>query len=124
MKAAQVEEENKPLADLGAQLDDWLRAHNEYVNADQFAGILRTLLKLAQDDAERGELKILNRALQELRHAFRIFAPYRHLRKVSIYGSTRVQESDPYYDLARQVGEELALADFMVITGEIGRAHV
>ena len=116
-EAAQVKEKNKPLADLGAQLDDWLRAHKEYINADQFAAILRTLLKLAQDDAERGELKILNRTLQELRRAFKIFAPYRHIRKVSIFGSTRVQESDPYYDLARQVGEELALADFMVITG-------
>ena len=115
--ARQVKEKNKPLADLGSQLDDWLRAHNDYVNADQFAAILRTLLKLAQDDAERGELKILNRTLQELRRAFRMFAPYRHMRKVSIFGSTRVAEKDPYYDLARKVGEELALADFMVITG-------
>jgi hypothetical protein len=117
LKVAQLEQKNKPIADLGWQLDEWLRSRSDYVNADQFAGILRTLLKLAQDDAERGDLKILNRTLQELRHAFRIFAPYRHMRKVSIFGSTRVQESDPYYDLARQMGEELALADFMVITG-------
>jgi uncharacterized protein (TIGR00730 family) len=39
------------------------------------------------------------------------------MRKVSIFGSTRVQESDAYYDLARHMGEELSLADFMVITG-------
>ena len=104
LKVAQLEQKNKPIADLGWQLDEWLRSHSDYVNADQFAGILRTLLKLAQDDAERGDLKILNRTLQELRHAFRIFAPYRHMRKVSIFGSTRVQESDPYYDLARQIG--------------------
>ena len=116
-KVAPLEPKNKPIADLGWQLDEWLRGQSDYVNADQFAGILRTLLKLAQDDAERGDLKILNRTLQELRHAFRIFAPYRHMRKVSIFGSTRVPESDPYYDLARQMGEELALADFMVITG-------
>jgi uncharacterized protein (TIGR00730 family) len=112
-----VEQQNKTLADLGSQIDEWLRAQNDSVNADQFAGILRTLLKLAQDDAERGDLKILNRAMQELRHAFRIFAPYRHRRKVSIFGSTRVQESDPYYHLARSVGESLAKAEFMVITG-------
>jgi uncharacterized protein (TIGR00730 family) len=108
---------NKSLADLGAQIDEWLKAQNDFVNADQFAGILRTLLKLAQDNAERGDLKILNRSMQELRHAFRIFAPYRHIRKVSIFGSTRVKESDPYYDLARSVGQELAHAGFMVITG-------
>jgi len=112
-----VEQQNKTLADLGAQIDEWLRTQNDFVNADQFAGILRTLLKLAQDDAERGDLKILNRAMQELRHAFRVFAPYRHMRKVSIFGSTRVRESDPYYHLARSVAQELAQAGFMVITG-------
>ena len=116
-KVVQVEQQSKSLADLGAQIDEWLRTQNDFVNADQFAGILRTLLKLAQDNAERGDLKILNRAMQELRHAYRIFAPYRHIRKVSIFGSTRVQESDPYYDLARSVGQELARAGFMVITG-------
>ncbi len=112
-----MEQQTKKLADLGAQIDEWLRTQNDFVNADQFAGILRTLLKLAQDNTERGDLKILNRAMQELRHAFSIFAPYRHLRKVSIFGSTRVQENDPYYDLARGVAQELAHAGFMVITG-------
>ena len=112
-----VDEQNRTLADLGAQIDQWLRSQNDFVNADQYAGILRTLLKLAHDNAERGDLKILNRTLQELRHAFRIFAPYRHIRKVSIFGSTRVPEGDPYYDLARSVGQALADAEFMVITG-------
>lgn len=117
VKTAQVKQQNKTMTDLGSQIDEWLRAQNDFVNADLFAGILRTLLKLAQDDAERGDLKILNRALQELRHAFRIFAPYRHMRKVSIFGSTRVPVNDPYYDLARGVGAALAEAGFMVITG-------
>jgi hypothetical protein len=70
-----LEQQTKTLADLGAQIDEWLRTQNDFVNADQFAGILRTLLKLAQDNTERGDLKILNRAMQELRHAFSIFAP-------------------------------------------------
>jgi len=112
-----VEEQNKTFADLVKELDAWLGSQKDFVNADQFAGILRTLLRLAQDDAERGDLKILNRALQELRRAFSIFARYRHVRKVSIFGSTRVKDSEPYYDLARSVGEELAKAGLMVITG-------
>lgn len=114
---AQQKKTERPLADLGAKIDQWLRSQNDFVNSDQFAGILQTLLKLAQDNAERGDLKILNRAMQELRHAFSIFAPYRHLRKVSIFGSTRVAETDPYYHLARKVGQQLADAGFMVITG-------
>ncbi|HLN82024.1 MAG TPA: cytochrome D ubiquinol oxidase subunit II, partial [Candidatus Binatia bacterium] len=114
---AQVEQENRSLADLAAEIDAWLAAQKDFVNADQFAGILRTLLRLAKDNAERGDLKILNRALQELRRAFSIFAPYRHVRKVSIFGSTRVKETDPYYHLARSFAEELSRAGLMVITG-------
>ncbi len=100
-----------------AQIEEWLEAQDSSGNADQFAGILRTVVRLANDDAGRGDLKILNRAMQELRHAFRIFAPYRQQRKVSIFGSTRVQENDPYYDLARSLAQGLTQAGFMVITG-------
>lgn len=112
-----MEQQTKTLAEMVAQIDEWLAAQDRSGNADQLAGIMRTVVKLAQDDAERGDLKILNRAMQELRHAFRIFAPYRHMRKVSIFGSTRVQESDPYYELARSVAQGLAQAGLMVITG-------
>ncbi len=35
----------------------------------------------------RGELKMINKALMELRYAFKAFAPYQHVRKVSIFGS-------------------------------------
>jgi uncharacterized protein (TIGR00730 family) len=112
-----MEQPNKNLTELAGEIESWLTSQNDFVNADQFAGILRTLLKLAQDNAERGDLKILSRALQELRRAFSIFAPYRHIRKVSIFGSTRVPVGDPYYDLARSVGAQLASAGYMVITG-------
>ena len=112
-----MQAQKKTLAELGAEIDEWLRAQNRSNNEDQFAGILRTVVKLAEGNAERGDLKILNRALQELRHAFRVFSPYRRVRKVSFYGSARVQESDPYYQLARSVGRGLAQAGLMVITG-------
>lgn len=112
-----AEQQTKPLADIVAQIDEWLEAQNGSGNADQLAGIMRTVVRLANDNAGRGDLKILNRAMQELRHAFRIFAPYRRLRKVSIFGSTRVEESDPYYDLARSLAQGLTQAGFMVITG-------
>lgn len=100
-----------------AQINEWLAAQDRSGNADQLARILKTVVKLSHDDGARGDVKILNRAMQELRHAFRIFAPYRHIRKVSIFGSTRVAESDPYYALARSVAQGLAEAGIMVITG-------
>ena len=92
-----MKQETQTVVQMVTQIDEWLRAHNGAGNIDQFAGILRTVIKLAEDNADRGDLKILNRSMQELRHAFRVFAPYRRARKVSIYGSTRVQETDPHY---------------------------
>ena len=112
-----MQPETENLTDLTSQIEAWLHLQNGSGNQDQFAGILRTVLKLAADNAERGDLKILSRAMQELRHAFRVFAPYRQARKVSIFGSTRVQENDPYYHLAKGVAKAIAEAGFMVITG-------
>jgi uncharacterized protein (TIGR00730 family) len=112
-----VEQQEKSLKELVSRIDEWLRTQSGSGNEDQFAGLLRTVIKLAEDNAGRGDLKILNRAMQDLRHAFRVFAPYRSIRKVSIFGSTRVQESDPYYHLAKSVGQRLTDAGFMVITG-------
>ena len=100
-----------------SHIDEWLRRQNGSGKEDQFARILRTVVKLAGDNAGRGDLRILSRAMQELRHAFRIFAPYRKVRKVSIFGSTRVQESDPHYQLAKGVAKGIVEAGFMVITG-------
>ena len=113
----QLGQQTKTLAEMVAEIEEWLQAQNGSGNADQLAGIMRTVVRLAKDNTGRGDLKILNRAMQELRHAFRIFAPYRHIRKVSIFGSTRVEENDPYYQLARGVAQGLAQAGFMVITG-------
>jgi uncharacterized protein (TIGR00730 family) len=105
------------LAELASQIQGWIQLRNGTGNQDQYTAIIRTVLKLAADNAARGDLKILSRALQELRHAFRIFVAYRSVRKVSIFGSTRVAESDPYYHLARELAAGLTQAGLMVITG-------
>lgn len=110
-------QQKKTLAELVSQIEEWLRTQNGSGKEEQFANMLRTVVKLAEDNAGRGDLKILSRTMQELRHGFRVFAPYRQVRKVSIFGSTRVQESDPYYQLAKGVAKRLTEAGFMVITG-------
>lgn len=75
---------------------------------------------LLADDASVGDLKIASAALRELRAAFRVFAPYRHIRKVSTFGSARTQAGDPTFRLAEAFAREIADAGFMVITGAGG----
>ena len=45
--------------------------------SDLIAKIKESADKLAADRTWRGDLKILSRALRELRYAFKVFAPYR-----------------------------------------------
>ena len=52
-------------------------------------------LRLARDRADRGDLKIANAALKEMRHSFHVFAPYRSARKVAIFGSARTLARRP-----------------------------
>ncbi len=50
----------------------------EPVHSDELVfEMIVTALRMATDGANRGDLKIANRALKEMRHAFRVFAPYR-----------------------------------------------
>ena len=99
------------------EVEQWLAAGPSGANEDLIAEMLHAALALSKDDNDRGNLKILDRALQELGHAFEIFAPYRSVRKVSIFGSTRVREGDAYYGMAVELARRLAAEGFMVITG-------
>ncbi len=63
------------------------------------------------------DLKMIDRVMAEFKHAAQIFKPYRSIRKVSIFGSARVAENNPYYDLAVKFGQAMAARKFMTITG-------
>lgn len=73
--------------------------------------------KLAADGSSRGDLKLLSRALRELRYAFKVFAPYRRRRKVTIFGSARTLPDEPTYQEAVQLGKAFADKDWLVVTG-------
>src|SRR5688572_30863767 len=76
-----MEEPKVSLATIEAQITKCLQEQPGIGNDVLIAEMMRTIVKLAGDATSRGDLKILNRALKELRHAFRIFAPYRSVRK-------------------------------------------
>ncbi len=73
--------------------------------------------KLARDGSSRGDLKLLSRALRELRYGFKVFAPYRRHRKVTVFGSARTPESAPAYAQAVAFGQAMARHDWLVLTG-------
>ncbi len=84
---------------------------------DMVAEMLVTAARLAREDVDRGELKLVNSALKELRHSFGVFAPYRGIRKAAVFGSARIRSGDPAYLSARDFGRAIADRGWMVITG-------
>jgi uncharacterized protein (TIGR00730 family) len=104
-------------ANLDDKLDDLLDTIGVTANRDQLLDLLATVVRLATDRADRLDLKITNAALSEMREGFQVFAPYRHLRKVTMFGSARTLPTDPLYRQARDLAEVLARNDWSTVTG-------
>ncbi len=77
-----------------------------------------TALKLGKDQTSTADLKLFSRALKELRHAAKVFAPFRNVPKVVVYGSARTKGTEPECVAAetfsRRMWEEHG---YMTITG-------
>lgn len=116
-KNLRMRREKLALKQIKEELLNWVDRAPDNRNEDLLAEIIQTTLKLAADNTDRGDLKIVVRSLKELRYAFKVFAPYRSVRKIGIFGSTRAKEEDPHYRMAVQLGRRLAEEGFMVITG-------
>jgi hypothetical protein len=86
-------------------------------NAECVADIVENALKLLTDVEDSGDVRVIQTALRELRYAFKLFAPYAHVRKVTMFGSARTLPTRPEYQQAVEFGRKIAAAGFMVITG-------
>ncbi len=86
-------------------------------NEEDVADIVENALKLLADVRDSGDVRIIKIALRELRYAFRLFAPFTGKRKVTIFGSARMEADAPEYKQAVEFGRKISAAGFMVITG-------
>jgi predicted Rossmann-fold nucleotide-binding protein len=84
---------------------------------DQLFEVLVSGVRLAADRADRLDLKIANAALKEMRAAYNVFAPYREVPKVTIFGSARTRPDDPLYSQTTELARAMADRDWMVVTG-------
>ncbi|MEK6675160.1 MAG: LOG family protein [Planctomycetota bacterium] len=98
-------------------IEDFVTQFAPGVNADLLSEMMTTICRLSVDGTDRGDLKILNTALKELRYAFKVFAPYREVPKVSMFGSARTPTDHPQYLQAVRFGELIQKEGWMVITG-------
>jgi len=86
-------------------------------NADLIEEMLTTVVKLGLENDDRGDLKLINTALKELRYASKVFSPYKNDRKVVIFGSARSRRDSEEYKMTVKLSELIVKNGFKVITG-------
>jgi len=79
--------------------------------------MLITALKAGLESDYPADLKLLLTTMKEMRYTNKVFAPYRHRRKVTIFGSARTPSTDPVYQSCVRFSRELARRGYMIITG-------
>lgn len=107
--------------DLGnEELDERLRRlvadSSAHENQDLIEEMVVTAIKLHRDGASRGDLKLINTALKEMRYSNLVFGRH-HQPKVTIYGSARIKRDDPNYTLTEKFASTMASHGWGVITG-------
>ncbi len=118
MKATQTRSRTLPSnEEILGQIRILLDSPEDDIQAALMKELLAGILRLHDAHLDALDLKIVNRAIKELRHAFRVFHDYRDRRKVSIFGSARTPSDDPNYQLAFQFARRIVAEGFMVITG-------
>lgn len=83
----------------------------------QLNRFITTVTELVGGPSSSLDIKIASSAIEEMSRAFTMFAPYRDVRKVSIFGSARTTPDSPIYALTAATAKALADHQFMVVTG-------
>ena len=110
---------NKPqmLKELETMLAELPLLAQASEDTDLLHDLITTVHRMVGEKADRGDIKIISRAFRELRYAFKTFAPYHEIRKVTVFGSARTRESDPAYAQAVAFAHAMVEQGYMVITG-------
>ncbi len=78
---------------------------------------LATIARMAGEEVDRLDWKIISASLLDMEKAFQLFYPYRHIRKIVMFGSARLSSDSPECCMARDFAQAIAKQGFMVITG-------
>ena len=79
--------------------------------------IIVTALRMGRESVGRGDLKLVNAAIKELRYSFRVYNRYRDVHKVTLFGSARTPLDHGAYQAAHAFASAMVERGWMVMTG-------
>jgi len=108
--------ENK-LNSLDHNIEQLIEAAGISDQRQLFKEMISMIVGLASDGTNQGDLKQFKRVMREIKDANQVFAPYRGIKKISVFGSARTQPTSPSYKAAHRFAQLMQEAGYMVITG-------
>jgi uncharacterized protein (TIGR00730 family) len=99
--------------DIHSLVAEW--KHTEF--ADDLAEMIASLYRLSGQDPTSGDIHLFKRSMAELRYAQSVFAPYRGVKKLCIFGSARTRPPAPAFQCAIDFARLMNQAGYMTITG-------
>ena len=82
-----------------------------------FENIEKNLRLLKKQKITLLDLKIINASIEEMQKTAQVFAPYHHVRKVTVFGSARTHPKEAIYRQAKLFAKEIEKKGYMVMTG-------
>jgi uncharacterized protein (TIGR00730 family) len=86
-------------------------------HSTDFAEMIASLHRLSQQNPTSSDMVLFKRSMAELRYAQNVFAPYRNIKKICIFGSARTRPPAPSYACATEFARLITEAGYMTITG-------
>jgi uncharacterized protein (TIGR00730 family) len=108
------------LSDLKNDLSATIDRLPSMSNGKWIQRALEAILRLSEVEIDRLDWKILSASIGDMERAFQVFHPYRHIRKVAVFGSARTNPAAPEYQLAYDFADLITQQGFMTITGAGG----
>jgi uncharacterized protein (TIGR00730 family) len=102
---------------LDEEIVKLLRAAGIEHDDDLIYEIIVTALRMGRESVGRGDLKLVNAAMKELRYSFRVYERYRDVHKVTLFGSARTPTDHGAYSAAHEFAKSMVERGWMVMTG-------
>lgn len=102
--------------ELDELIDDLMRQAQVH-HPGMIREMIVSALKAGQESDYLADLKLMRTTMKEMRYTNKIFGPFRHRKKVTIFGSARTLPSEPIYRKCLTFSRMLAERGYMVITG-------
>ena len=114
---AVIEKREKSPNPLESNIEELIRAAGITQNRQIFKEMITLALEMGSDGTDLGDLKQFKRVMREIRDANRLFAPFKGVKKISVFGSARTSPNAAAWKAANQFGKLMQEAGYMVITG-------